>query len=164
VTPAQGAFLVALGAAILLTAGLAWLVLDQARRRGGDPIRRLARLGRPSAARLEAHHWAFYAHRVSGAGIFAFLALHVVDVGLIAVSPELYDEVHALYGTPPLRAFEVVLLGGILFHAFNGLRLLVLDLFDVDARLSERLLWAAVAGTLVALVPSAAVILGPVLR
>lgn len=163
-TAAQSAFLVALAVVLALVALFAGLVVARARHSAGaSSFGLVARLGRPSTARIEVHRWAFYAHRVSGVGILAFLALHLVDVGLVAVSPTLYDEVHTMYGTPPLRVFEVGLLAGILFHAFNGLRLVVLDLVDVDARTSERLLGLAIALTIVLTIPAAAVILAPVL-
>jgi succinate dehydrogenase / fumarate reductase cytochrome b subunit len=162
-TPAQLAFLGALATIVGLVGAFGLLVVSRARRvAGGGRIGILGRLGRPSTARLELHRWAFYAHRISGLGILGFLALHTVDIGLVAISPALYDEVHALYSTPLLRVFEVSLLAGILFHAFNGLRLLHLDLFDTDARTSERLLWLTVALVVVVAIPAAVVIIGPV--
>jgi succinate dehydrogenase / fumarate reductase cytochrome b subunit len=162
-TAAQTAFLVGLSLVSLGIVAFAILVLTRARAAVGRPPGLLSRLARPSTARLEVHRWAFYAHRISGLAIFAFLALHLVDVGLIAVSSDLYDEVHALYGTAPMRVFEVLLLAGILYHAFNGLRLLALDIVDTSARVSERLLWMAIGGTVLLTIPAAIVILGPVL-
>jgi succinate dehydrogenase / fumarate reductase cytochrome b subunit len=163
VTPAQTAFLTALGAIVLLVAGFGVFVVARARRATRVPATSiLVRLGRPSATRLELHRWAFYAHRTGGLAILGFLALHLVDVGLVAVSPALYDEVHALYATPVLRVFEVVLLTAILFHAFDGLRLVLLDLVDAGWRTSERLLWLAIALTVVVAIPAAVVILAPV--
>jgi succinate dehydrogenase / fumarate reductase, cytochrome b subunit len=73
--------------------------------------------------------WAFITHRVTGFLVFFFLLLHVVDVSLVNASPRLYDEVHALYGNVMLRLFEVGLLGALLFHAFNGLRIVMIDFF-----------------------------------
>jgi len=164
VTPAQTAFLTALAAILLLAGAFGAFVVVQARRASHVPASSiLGRLGRPSVARLELHRWAFYAHRTGGLAILGFLALHLVDVGLVAVSPALYDEVHTLYGTPALRVFEIGLLATILFHAFDGLRLLVLDLVDVGWRTSERLLWLAVVLTVALTIPAAVVILGPVL-
>jgi succinate dehydrogenase / fumarate reductase, cytochrome b subunit len=162
VSPAQVAFLAGLAVVGALIVAYAAYVLVGARRAvgGGTPL--VARLGRPSTSRLELHRWAFYAHRISGVAILAFLALHLVDVGLIAISPGLYDEVHALYGSPPMRLFEVALLAAILWHTFNGLRLLALDLVDAGARTSERLLWLAVAATIALTIPAAVVILRPV--
>ena len=161
-SPAQLAFLSALAAISVTITVFGMLVLVRSRRAAGVGPAVVARLGRPSVARLELHRWAYYAHRVSGIGIFAFLALHLVDVGLVAISLDLYDEVHSLYGTPPMRVFEIVLLAGILFHAANGLRLLLLDLMDVGARTSERLLWLAIAVTVVLTIPGSVIILAPV--
>lgn len=160
-TPAQLAFLAGLGVVTLAIVVYGVVVIARARRAAGGSPGLIARLGRPSTARLELHRWAFYAHRISGLAIFAFLALHLVDVGLIAISPHLYDEVHSLYGSTPMRLFEVVLLAGILWHACNGLRLLVLDVFDIGLRDSERMLWAALVVTVALTIPAAAVILGP---
>jgi succinate dehydrogenase / fumarate reductase cytochrome b subunit len=160
-TPAQLAFLAGLGIVTATIVAYGVLVIASARRAAGGTPGLIARLGRPSTARLELHRWAFYAHRISGLAIFAFLALHMVDVGLIAISPGLYDEVHSLYGATPMRLFEVALLAGILWHACNGLRLLVLDVFDIGLRGSERMLWAALVVTVVLTIPAAVVILGP---
>jgi succinate dehydrogenase / fumarate reductase cytochrome b subunit len=161
-TPAQTAFLTALGTILVLVGAFGLFVVIRARRASRVPASSiLRRLGRPSVARLELHRWAFYAHRTGGLAILGFLALHLVDVGLVAISPALYDEVHSLYGTPLLRAFEVGLLAAILFHALDGLRLLVLDLVDVGWRASERLLWLAVVVTVVLTIPAAVLILGP---
>ena len=164
-TPAQAAFIVGLATAGLVIAIVAAVIVMADRRAvGGGAIGIVERLSRPSTARLEVGRWAYVAHRISGLSIFAFLILHLADVALIAVSPELYDEVHLLYGTAPLRVFEVALLAGILFHALNGMRLLVLDLVDVTGRTAERLLWLVLGVTALLVIPAAGVILGPVLR
>lgn len=161
-TPAQTAFVAALAIVLILVLGFAVVVIGRARRVAGGSAGLIARLGDPSTARLELHRWAFYAHRISGVAILLFLALHVVDVGAIAISTELYDDVHRLYGNTPMRVFEVGLLVGILFHALQGLRLLALDVVDVGAQTSERLLWLVVVLTVALSVPAAAVILAPV--
>lgn len=87
--------------------------------------------------------WAFIGHRVSGFLVFFFLLLHVVDVSLINISPELYDDVHSLYGNVLLRLFEVGLLAALLFHAMNGLRIILIDFFPGAIR-NEKAMTAAV--------------------
>ncbi|MGH9154306.1 MAG: succinate dehydrogenase, cytochrome b556 subunit [Acidimicrobiales bacterium] len=72
--------------------------------------------------------WAFLTHRITGFLVFCFLLLHIVDVSLVA-RPDLYDEVHALYGNVLLRLFEVGLLFALVFHALNGLRIVMVDFF-----------------------------------
>ena len=106
--------------------------------------------------------WAFVAHRVSGFLVFAFLLLHVVDVSLVRW-PRVYDEVHRLYGTPLLRLFEVGLLFALLFHAFNGLRIVAIDLLPRAVSSQRRVLVAVVVATLAFGLPGAFVIVAPVL-
>lgn len=163
-TPPQIGFLVALGGLLVAIVAFAGLVLVRASRSVGDssaPGALVRRLSRAPRDRVELGRWAFWAHRVSGVAIFAFLALHLVDVALYAVSPALYDEVHDLYGTLALRIFESGLLVAILFHALNGLRLLTIDLVDVGPRSAARMLAIVVVVTFLLGVAGSAVILGP---
>ena len=105
--------------------------------------------------------WAFIGHRVSGVLVFLFLLLHIVDVSLINISAELYDEVHRLYGNVVLRLFEVGLLFALLFHSLNGLRIVALDFFPGAVRRERRLLSAVVFLTVAVGVPCGYVILKP---
>ncbi len=105
--------------------------------------------------------WAFVGHRISGVLVFLFLLLHIVDVSLINLSPEVYDEVHELYGNVLLRLFEVGLLFALLFHSLNGLRLVAVDFFPGAVRNERRLLSAVVILTLAVGVPCGYVIMKP---
>ncbi|CAN5819103.1 succinate dehydrogenase, cytochrome b556 subunit [soil metagenome] len=105
--------------------------------------------------------WAFVGHRVSGVLVFLFLLLHIVDVSLINISTEVYDEVHQLYGNVVLRLFEVGLLFALLFHSLNGLRIVALDFFPGAVRQERRLLSAVVFLTVAVGVPCGFVILEP---
>ncbi len=104
--------------------------------------------------------WAFLGHRVSGFLVLLFLLLHIVDVSLVRW-PETYNQVHRLYGNVVLRLFEVGLLFGLLFHTFNGLRIVAVDVFPEAVRNQRRLLQVVVAVTLFAGVPGGIVILWP---
>jgi succinate dehydrogenase / fumarate reductase cytochrome b subunit len=86
--------------------------------------------------------WAFVLHRISGFLVFFFLLLHIVDVALIS-EPELYDEVHAVYGNVLLRIFEVGLLAALLYHSLNGLRIVMIDFFPGAIR-NERAMLSVV--------------------
>ena len=105
--------------------------------------------------------WAFIGHRVSGVLVFLFLLLHIVDVSLINISADLYDEVHQLYGNVVLRLFEVGLLFALLFHSLNGLRIVALDFFPGAVGRERRLLSAVVFITVAVGVPCGYVILKP---
>jgi succinate dehydrogenase / fumarate reductase, cytochrome b subunit len=60
-----------------------------------------------------------------------------------------------------LRLFEVGLLFALLFHSFNGLRIVAIDFFPDAVRNQERLLHAVVALTLLAGIPGGIVIMWP---
>lgn len=123
----------------------------------------LARLARPGRERAELQRWAFYLHRISGVGLFAFLCLHVADVGLYGISHDLYNEVHQVYSSTPMRVGEVVLLFGLLFHAFNGVRLIVLDVADCGLTAATRALYVVIGATLLAGGAGSVFIMGPVI-
>ena len=116
--------------------------------------------GRGTVYRGRSGQWAFVTHRVTGVLVFLFLLLHVVDVSLVA-RPELYDEVHELYGNVVLRLFEVGLLFALVFHALNGLRIVMLDFFPGAIRNEKAVLAVLTVVTLVATAAGGYVIMKP---
>ena len=104
---------------------------------------------------------AFLTHRLTGFAIFAFLALHIVDVGLYSVSHRLYDDVQPIYGSWPLRIFECGLLFAILFHTGNGLRLIAVDVARLSPRWTAGLLRAVVTIATVGGAAGSVLILAP---
>ena len=115
---------------------------------------------RATVYRGKSGQWAFLVHRITGFLVFLFLLLHIVDVSLVA-RPELYDEVHALYGNVLLRLFEVGLLFALVFHAFNGLRIVMIDFFPGTIRNEKLVLAGVVAVTVVLTAAGGFVIMKP---
>jgi succinate dehydrogenase / fumarate reductase, cytochrome b subunit len=74
--------------------------------------------------------WSWVAHRITGVLVFFFLFAHVLDTALVRVSPEAYDTVIASYKTPIVNVLEVGLVGAVLFHALNGLRIIAVDFWE----------------------------------
>ena len=85
--------------------------------------------------------WLF--HRISGVAIWAFVILHVVDIYLVGGNPDAYDELLAIYASTVGRILEVLLGAALLYHALNGLRIVILDFWPAMTRY-QRLLWWAV--------------------
>jgi succinate dehydrogenase / fumarate reductase cytochrome b subunit len=69
--------------------------------------------------------WLF--HRVSGLLTVLFIVAHVVDSTLISFFPKLYEKTVRLFKTPPAALGEIIVIGAVLYHAVNGLRVTVLD-------------------------------------
>lgn len=105
--------------------------------------------------------WAFVTHRVTGFLVFMFLLLHIVDVSLVNIDADLYDEVHELYGNIVLRLFEVGLLFALVFHALNGLRIVVLDFFPGAIARERNMTVMVVVVTVLAVLPGGYIIIKP---
>jgi succinate dehydrogenase / fumarate reductase cytochrome b subunit len=89
--------------------------------------------------------WSWVAHRVTGVLVFFFLFAHVLDTALVRVDPNAYDHVVEVYKNPVVNLLELGLVGAVLFHAFNGLRIIAVDFWGNGARYQRQLLWAVVA-------------------
>lgn len=86
--------------------------------------------------------WNWIAHRATGVAIFFYLVVHVIDTSLVRVSPEAYNEVIGSYKTPLFGLVEAGLVAAIIFHAFNGLRIIAVDQSLWALRNQRRLAWA----------------------
>src|SRR5829696_6500857 len=84
--------------------------------------------------------WSWVLHRITGATIFFFLLVHVLDTALVRVSPQAYNEVIETYKSPIVGLMEVGLVGAILFHAFNGIRLILVDFWAKGPRNQRKLM------------------------
>jgi succinate dehydrogenase / fumarate reductase, cytochrome b subunit len=84
--------------------------------------------------------WAFIFHRISGVGVWLFIVLHVIDIWLAGSNPAAYDELLAFYASPLGRVMEVLLGAALLYHALNGMRILIIDLWP-SMTVHHRKLW-----------------------
>jgi succinate dehydrogenase / fumarate reductase cytochrome b subunit len=97
--------------------------------------------------------WSWVAHRVTGVLIFFFLFVHVLDTALVRVSPEAYNAVIEAYKNPVMNLMEVGLVGAVLYHALNGLRVIAVDFWERGPRLQRQLLWGIVALWVAVMIP-----------
>lgn len=99
--------------------------------------------------------WSWVLHRITGIAIFFFLFAHVLDTALVRVSPAAYNRVIDSYKNPVVGLMETGLVAAILFHAFNGLRLIAIDFWSRGPRYQRQLSWAVVVVSFVLFVPFA---------
>ncbi len=97
--------------------------------------------------------WSWVAHRVTGVLIFFFLFAHVLDTALVRVSPDAYNRIMDTYKTPLVNLMEVGLVGAVVFHAFNGLRVMAIDFWSKGTRYQRQMMWAVLAVFLLVMVP-----------
>ena len=63
--------------------------------------------------------WSWVLHRISGATIFFFLFVHVLDAAMLRVSPQTYNAVVGDYKTPIVGLMEYGLIAAVLFHGLE---------------------------------------------
>ena len=83
--------------------------------------------------------WAFYLHRATGLGVLLFLVIHILDTALIGFGPEIYNKVISLYRHPVFKVSEVGLVAAVLYHALNGIRILIVDFWPLGTVHHKRL-------------------------
>ena len=97
--------------------------------------------------------WSWVAHRVTGMLIFVFLFAHVLDTALVRVSPEAYNTVISSYKNPIVGLGEAGLVAAVIFHAFNGVRVMLVDFWSQGPRYQRQMLWVVVGLWVVLFVP-----------
>ncbi len=98
--------------------------------------------------------WSWVAHRVTGVLIFFFLFAHVLDTALVRVSPDSYNRIMDTYKTPLVNLMEVGLVGAVLFHALNGLRVMAIDFWEKGTRYQKQMTWAVLTVFVAVMVPA----------
>jgi succinate dehydrogenase / fumarate reductase cytochrome b subunit len=71
--------------------------------------------------------WAWALHRVSGILTVGFIVTHVLDSTLVTFFPRLYQKTIRLFKHPLAGLGEIGLLGAVLYHGINGLRIVAMD-------------------------------------
>lgn len=98
--------------------------------------------------------WSWVAHRVTGVLIFFFLFAHVLDTALVRVSPDSYDRIMDTYKTPLVNLMEVGLVGAVLFHALNGIRVMLIDFWAKGTRYQKQMTYVVLGIFLLVMVPA----------
>jgi succinate dehydrogenase / fumarate reductase cytochrome b subunit len=73
--------------------------------------------------------WAWILHRLSGLGLIFYLTLHIWVINTLTGGEKTFNDVAAFLNSPLFKLLEVGLWGIILFHAFNGVRIVIVDFF-----------------------------------
>src|SRR5437588_12662833 len=85
--------------------------------------------------------WAWVAHRVTGVIIILFLFAHVVDTAVVGWGPAAYNKVIAVYRNPVVGVLELILVACVIFHALNGVRIMLIDFWPKAAVWHKQLLY-----------------------
>lgn len=83
--------------------------------------------------------------RVTGVLLLLYLLVHVHTVAQLSGGPAAFDRAVARFQNPFFRVLEIALLGAVILHALNGIRLTLLDL-GLGHRRERQLFWVWVVG------------------
>jgi succinate dehydrogenase / fumarate reductase cytochrome b subunit len=89
--------------------------------------------------------WSWVLHRITGTAIYFFLLVHILDTALVRVSPEAYNAVINTYKTPLMGTGELFLVIAIVFHAYNGIRIIMIDFWSWGTTHQKLLFYIVIA-------------------
>ena len=87
--------------------------------------------------------WAFILHRLSGVALALYLLLHVFDISLVMYGPRAFNAFLAFYHQWPFRIGLILIIAGVVYHALNGLRIIIMDFTEWGVKI-QRPLWYGV--------------------
>lgn len=90
-------------------------------------------------------HWSWIAHRISGLAILSFVVIHVWDTANAHFLPHVYMWSIDLFKHPLFAVGEIGVMAAVLYHAFNGIRITLLDFkpeWWIHQRTSATIVWA----------------------
>ncbi len=98
--------------------------------------------------KLRVGMFAWILHRLTGLALVGYLVLHVWGLKAIT-NPEAYNALITSYHAPIFKVGEFLLLGAVIYHALNGLRIVLIDFVGWSPN-QKRLFWTlgAVAAVL----------------
>jgi len=80
------------------------------------------------AGRYSFERYLYLGHRLSGLGLLAYMILHIIETANRIRGEEAWAGLMALFASPPFRVIEYLLFAMAVFHAMNGLRLMITEL------------------------------------
>jgi len=104
-------------------------------------------------------YWSWIFHRITGVGVALFLFIHVADTFIIGWGPGVYNAVTSLYRNPVFKIAEVILVAAVLYHALNGIRVILVDFWGEGVLKQRGIFWAEVVVFVILFVPTAILML-----
>ena len=80
------------------------------------------------AGKYSFERYLYLGHRLSGLGLIAYMTLHIIETANRMRGEQAWAELMALFGSPLFKVVEYLLFAAAVFHAMNGVRLLMTEL------------------------------------
>jgi succinate dehydrogenase / fumarate reductase cytochrome b subunit len=112
--------------------------------------------------RGQSGQWSWFLHRLSGLGILAFLLVHIIDISLLELGPTYYNDAISIFSTPGIRAASLILIAAVMYHVFNGLRIIAIDFWPSGVRYQQQMWIAAMALAILCFIGMGIFVIGPI--
>lgn len=90
----------------------------------------------------------FFLRRLTGVALVLYLGMHIMVIGSVNFGPEAFNNAMEFLGNPLFRLAEIGLLAAVIYHAFDGLRLIIVNMFNVTNQ-RKSLFYAAFAASVI---------------
>jgi succinate dehydrogenase / fumarate reductase, cytochrome b subunit len=88
---------------------------------------------------------AWVVQRVSGLLLLFYLFLHVLTINKLSQGPAAFDQAMSFFQRPAFKLLEIALLGTVVLHALNGIRITLIDL-GMGREKQRQLFWLLALG------------------
>lgn len=114
--------------------------------------------GKPLIYAGDSGQYAWALHRATGLGIIFFLLVHILDIMLIGLGRDVYDHTVEFYGRAFIIPMEIALVGAVIYHALNGLRVILIDFWPGGVKNQRVMYYMALIAAVALTIPSAIII------
>jgi succinate dehydrogenase / fumarate reductase, cytochrome b subunit len=112
--------------------------------------------------RGQSGQWSWLFHRVTGLAVLIFLLIHIVDITLVGFGPNVYNDALKVFSTAPFRIFTLALIAALLYHSFNGIRIILVDFWPQGYKYQRAMFYIVMVATVLCAIGSAVFILAPI--
>lgn len=112
--------------------------------------------------RGQSGQWSWLFHRITGLGVLLFLLFHIVDITLVGFGPTVYNDALAVFSSTPIRFISLALIASVLYHAYNGVRIILVDFWPAGYKFQQQMFYIVLAATIISFIPMAFYVLGPI--
>jgi succinate dehydrogenase cytochrome b subunit len=112
--------------------------------------------------RGQSGQWSWLLHRITGLGVLLFLLVHIVDITLAGFGKEVYDHSIQIFSTGIIRFVTLALIASLLFHACNGVRIILIDFWPAAHKYQQQMFVAVLGVTIISFAIMAVFVVAPI--
>lgn len=83
--------------------------------------------------------------RITGVAVLLFLCLHIIETSMLRFGPAAYDSAISIYKQLWFKPIEFLLVAAVIYHAGDGIIVMILDAWPKGTRAYRALVWTAAA-------------------